>query len=111
MRTSKRSSGKHELKTDEKGRQHLSSTTKFGWTEAVTYAINNKKELTAFITNGDIELTDNIAELMIKDVARTRKTSLHFFSEDGYRAYADLMTIVKTCMALNINPYIYSMGL
>ena len=95
------------IETDKNGRQTVKSEYKFGWTEAVTYAINNKAALTAFLDDGDIELTDNIAELMIKDVVRTRKTSQHFFSEDGYRAYADLMTIIKTAMLLNINPYIY----
>ena len=95
------------IETDKNGKQKVKSEFKFGWTEAVTYAINNKEALTAFLDDGDIELTDNIAELMIRDVVRTRKTSQHFYSEDGYRAYADLMTIIKTAMLLNINPYIY----
>ena len=95
------------IETDKNGKQKVKSEFKFGWTEAVTYAINNKEALTAFLDDGDIELTDNIAELMIRDVVITRKTSQHFYSEDGYRAYADLMTIIKTAMLLNINPYIY----
>ena len=44
---------------------------------------------------------------MILDVVITRTTSQDFFSEDGFRAYADLMTIVKTCTLNGINPYIF----
>ena len=74
-------------------------------TDALRYAINHKKELTVFLSNGDVELTNNYAELMLRDVVRTRTSSQHFHSRDGFQAYANLMTIVKTCVMNGINPY------
>ena len=91
--------------TDGNGNQKFESEINLACTDALRYAINHKKELTVFLSNGDVELTNNYAELMLRDVVRTRTSSQHFYSRDGFQAYANLMTIVKTCVMNGINPY------
>ena len=96
-----------EIIEDSNGNMTLKGEDRLPLAKALGYAINNWKSLTAFLTNGDIELTNNLCELMLRDVVRIRGASLHFFSIDGFRAYTDLMTIVKTCIMNAINPYYF----
>ena len=96
-----------EIITDKNGNSKFVSNITSIYTTAITYAINHKEEFSTILKCGDVELTNNYAEFMLRDIARTRKSSLHFSSVDGFYGYANLMTIIKTCIVNGINPYIY----
>ena len=77
------------------------------WEKAIIYALNNKQYLMEFLNNGDIECTNNYAELVIRPCTRHRSNMEFLASDDGYRCYADLMTLIMTCLINKCNPYNY----
>jgi len=61
----------------------------------------------AYLSDGDIECSNNRQELMLRRISQARKTTLHFYSNDGYQGDADLMTIIRTCELLELDPYLF----
>ena len=71
---------------------------------AISYALNQRATLEAFLENPKIELTNNSAERAIKPFVIGRKNWLFCNTPDGARASAIIYSIIETAKANNLNP-------
>jgi len=93
----------------------------FGWAEATvaklsaksslagafTYAINRRDALSRFITDGRLEVDNNIAENAMRCIALGRKNFLFAGSDTGGDRAASIYTIVQTAKLNGMNPEAY----
>ena len=82
-----------------------SSKSKLG--EALTYLHNNGKELSEYLNDGRLEISNNIAERSIKPFVIDRKNFLFSNTPKGATASAVTFSIIQTAIANNLNPYFY----
>jgi transposase len=75
--------------------------------KAINYALNNEGALQAFLTDGKIEIDNNIAENAMRPIALGRKNYLFAGSDNGGKTAANIYTITETCKINNINPQKY----
>lgn len=75
--------------------------------KAITYTLNHWKELTAFLNNGIIELSNNWIESVIRLLAMGRKNFMFAGSVSGAHNLAIAYSIMATCKLNGINPYDY----
>lgn len=75
--------------------------------EAVRYAINRREALSRFITDGRLEVDNNIAENAMRCVALGRKNYLFAGSDTGGDRAAAMYTIVQTAKLNGVNPEAY----
>jgi len=75
--------------------------------KAVTYAINQKKRLAAFMLDGCIELSTNRVENCIRPFTTGRKNWLFADTVKGAKASALAYSIISTANANGLNPYEY----
>jgi transposase len=73
--------------------------------EAVTYARNQWAALTAYATDGDLAIDNNIAERAVKPFAIGRKNWLFFGSDRGGQTLAVLSSFTATCQQFGLNPW------
>ncbi len=73
----------------------------------LVYALENKTEFDDFINDTGVETTNNASESCQRRVAWARNYMLFTATADGYRAYADLLTIIGSCEMNSINSYTY----
>lgn len=71
--------------------------------EALTYAINQKEELSQFLTDGRIPLTNSKAERAIRPFAVHRKNWLFADSIEGAKANAVMYSIIESAKVNNLN--------
>ena len=90
------------------GKVYVEGGSEYPWGKALAYALNNRQELYAFSTNGDIACTNNIAERQIRPCVIHRGMMQFLQNADSFRGYVDIMTITQTCRLNNINPYTYT---
>ena len=76
--------------------------------KALTYASNQKKELSEFLNDGRIPLTNSIAERSIRPFAVHRKNWLFADSVEGANANAVMYSIIESAKInhLNISKYL-----
>ena len=76
--------------------------------EAITYAINQEKELSEFLNDGKIPLTNSLAERAIRPFAVHRKNWLFADSVEGAKANAVYYSLIESAKInkLNIEKYI-----
>lgn len=93
----------------------------FGWAEAMvaklsaksslagafSYAINRRHALSRFITDGRLEVDNNIAENAMRCIALGRKNFLFAGSDTGGDRAASIYTIVQTAKLNSVNPEAY----
>jgi transposase len=75
--------------------------------KAINYALNNEEALQRFLTDGKIEIDNNIAENAMRPIALGRKNYLFAGSDNGGQTAANIYTITETCKINNINPRKY----
>jgi len=75
--------------------------------EAITYSVNQKMLLSAFLEDGRIELSNNRAENSIRPFIVGRKNWLFSDTSKGAKASAVVYSIVETAKANNLNVYMY----
>ena len=75
--------------------------------EAVSYALNQWKELNVFATDGAVPIDNNISERDIKRVVLNRKNSLFVGNERGGQTAAILSSLTSTCKRHGIDPQHY----
>lgn len=75
--------------------------------KAFGYAINQKEGLMNFLKDGNIAISNNLAENSIRPFTVGRRNWLFSGSPDGAAASAAAYSIVETAKANNINPYEY----
>ena len=75
--------------------------------KALTYAKNQRKELSEFLTDGRIPLTNSLAERAIRPFAVHRKNWLFADSVEGAKASGVMYSIVESAKANKLNIYKY----
>src|SRR5277367_1522674 len=74
---------------------------------AFNYAINRRQALSRFITDGRLEIDNNIAENAMRCIALGRKNFLFAGSDTGGERAASIYTIVRTAKLNKVNPETY----
>ena len=75
--------------------------------KALVYAQNQKKELTEFLNDGRIPLSNNIAERAIRPFAIHRKNWLFADTVEGAKANATFYSLIESAKINNLNIYKY----
>ena len=74
---------------------------------ALTYVTNQKKELTEFLNDGRIPLSNNLAERSIRPFAVHRKNWLFADTVDGAKANARMYSIIESAKINKLNIWEY----
>ena len=74
---------------------------------AFSYAINRREALSRFITDGRLEVDNNIAENAMRVIALGRKNYLFAGSDTGGERAAAIYTIIQTAKLNGLNPEAY----
>jgi hypothetical protein len=85
--------------------RNASSKSKLG--EALTYLHNNGKELSEYLNDGRLEISNNLAERSIKPFVIDRKNFLFANTPKGATASAVMFSIIQTAIANDLDPYRY----
>ena len=75
--------------------------------EAVTYSLNQKTALMAFVDHSEVPISNNLAENAIRPFTLGRKNWLFCDSVKGAEASAVAYTMVETAKANGLDPYDY----
>jgi transposase len=75
--------------------------------EALRYTIKRREALTRFVTDGRLEVDNNIAENAMRGIALGRKNYLFAGSDTGGDRAASMYTIVQTAKLNDLNPEVY----
>lgn len=86
-------------------RGHFPPKSKMG--KAISYAVNNRRELRRFLDDPKLPLDNNFAERCLRIIAVGRKNFLFAGHVEGAQNLAILQSIVATCRLHGVNPYEY----
>ena len=75
--------------------------------KAVTYSLNQREYLCAFLDHGEIEISNNQVENAIRPIVVGRKNWLFCDSQAGANASATIFTLLETAKAIGLNPETY----
>ena len=75
--------------------------------EAVRYSLNQKQQLTAFLSNGEVPISNNLAENAIRPFTLGRKNWLFCDTTKGAEASAIVYSLVESAKANGIEPFAY----
>ena len=75
--------------------------------KAIRYALSRWKQLSRYITNGRLEMSNNAAERAMKPPVLGRKNYLFAGSDAGGKRAACMYTIIETCKMNGIDPQAY----
>ena len=75
--------------------------------EAVRYSINQKQQLCAFLDNGEVPISNNLAENAIRPFTLGRKNWLFCDTSKGAEASAVVYSLVESAKANGIEPFAY----
>ena len=75
--------------------------------KALNYSINQEKELSEFLNDGKIPITNSLAERSIRPFAVNRKSFLFCDSVAGAEATAVMYSIIESAKANKLNLYKY----
>ena len=75
--------------------------------EAVRYSLNQKQQLMAFLENGEVPISNNLAENAIRPFTLGRKNWLFCDTAKGAEASAIVYSMVETAKANGIEPFAY----
>ena len=75
--------------------------------EALTYLNNNGKELSEYLNDGRLEISNNLAERSIKPFVIDRKNFLFANTPKGAKASAVTFSLIQTAIANGLDPYKY----
>jgi len=85
----------------------VTATPKSLFGKAITYAINNWSAIEKYITNGRLEIDNNLIENKIRPIALGRKNFIFIGSHDAAERIAVIYSIMGTCKANDVNPSDY----
>ncbi len=75
--------------------------------KALTYTVNQKTPLCAFLENGEIEISNNAAERSVRNAVIGRKNWLFCDTPDGAKATAYAYSVMATAKINNLRVYDY----
>ena len=75
--------------------------------KAITYSLNQREYLCAFLEHGEIEISNNQVENAIRPIVVGRKNWLFCDTQDGAIASTIIFTVLETAKANDLNPETY----
>ena len=75
--------------------------------EAVRYSLNQKQQLTASLSNGEVPISNNLAENAIRPFTLGRKNWLFCDTTKGAEASAIVYSLVESAKANGVEPFAY----
>ena len=75
--------------------------------EAVRYSLNQNQQLTAFLGNGEVPISNNLAENAIRPFTLGRKNWLFCDTTKGAEASAIVYSLVESAKANGVKPFAY----
>jgi transposase len=75
--------------------------------KATAYLLNHWSALTRFVTDGRLDLDNNLTERQLRDIAIGRKNYLFAGSHAAARRAADLYSLMRTCAQYGVPPLAY----
>ena len=75
--------------------------------EAVRYSLNQKQQLTASLSNGEVPISNNLAENAIRPFTLGRKNWLFCDTATGAEASAIVYSLVESAKANGVEPFAY----
>ena len=84
---------------------HTEKGSKLG--EAVRYSLNQKQQLCAFLDNGEVPISNNLAENAIRPFTLGRKNWLFCDTPKGAEASAVVYSMVESAKANGVEPFAY----
>ena len=72
---------------------------------AIDYLLNSWAYFTVFLDHGEVSLTTNVVEGVIRTFANGRKNWTHGNLLEGAKAYATIASLLMTCILNGINPH------
>src|SRR3954447_8158992 len=75
--------------------------------KAFRYTIDRREALTRFVTDGRLEVDNNVAENAMRGIALGRKNYLFCGSDSGGERAASIYTLVATAKLNGLNPEVY----
>ena len=75
--------------------------------KAILYCLNRWHELTRFLEDGRIEVSNNLVENCIRPLAIGRKNWMFAGSPEAARRVGVILTVIGTCKLLSINSFQY----
>lgn len=75
--------------------------------KAVTYSLNQREYLCAFLDHGEIEISNNQVENAIRPIVVGRKNWLFCDTQAGAKASTAIFTLLETAKANGLNPETY----
>ena len=88
-----------------KQRARISPKSRLG--EKLAYIANHWDGLQAFLTDGRVEMDNNIVENTIRPLALNRKNALFAGHDEGARAWARIASLVETAKMNRVDPHAY----
>jgi transposase len=75
--------------------------------KAFMYTLNRWKELTRYLENGEVEISNNLIENLYRPLALGRRNWLFAGSEKGAQRLADAYSVILTCKLHGVNSFKY----
>jgi transposase len=75
--------------------------------KAFSYAIKYEAGLKAFLTDGRLEIDNNLTEQQIKPLVIVRKNFMFAHSVEGAHAICMHMSLIRSTLANHLDPYQY----
>ena len=86
-------------------RARVSPKSRLG--EKLAYIDNHWDGLQVFVTDGRVEMDNNVAENRIRPLALNRKNALFAGHDEGAAAWARIASLVETAKMNDVNPHAY----
>ncbi len=86
-------------------RARVSPKSRLG--EKLAYIGNHWEGLQVFLTDGRVEMDNNVVENAIRPLALNRKNALFAGHDEGGAAWARIATLIETAKMNDVNPYAY----
>jgi len=75
--------------------------------KGIRYALNQREDLSQFLTDGRLPIHNNMSELQLRRQAVGRKNWLFIGSEDGALANTTFVSLLASCRLHDIEPWAY----
>lgn len=75
--------------------------------KAIAYTLNHWPSLIHYLTDGEVEIDNNLIENAIRPFALGRRNWLFIGNESGAKASALFYSLIETCRIHKIEPYVY----
>lgn len=88
-------------------RQIMQYSSKSSIAKAMSYFMKNYNELTAFVSNAELPIDNNLQERQLRNPVIGRKTWYGNHSQRGAKTSAILFSLVESCKLSGVNPRVY----